>query len=202
MRESTLPIPLGSGRERNSLARNMIRPTNEHSVAIQEGRFGGRCFQMDSATAHFRHKSEVSRRMKTQINWMVSSISILSLLNSRAAEPTAPVPKAPTQWPDGFSLVQIRSTLDESFQPAYFFASQPGSLKPLVVSLHTWSGDYTQSDPLAEMVKNEGWNYIHPDFRGPNRSKDACLSKKAISDMDDSIQYAINTGSVTLKTYL
>jgi hypothetical protein len=133
--------------------------------------------------------------MKTQINWMILTISVLPLLNSRAAEPPPP-PKAPTAWPDGFSLVQIRSTLDESFQAAYFFASQPGILKPLVVSLHTWSGDYAQSDPLAEMVKNEGWNYIHLDFRGRTSSKDACLSKKAISDIDHSIQYAINKGFV------
>src|SRR5690242_9934830 len=107
------------------------------------------------------HKSVVTPRMKTQIHWMLSIISLLSFSNSRATEAAAPVPKASTEWPAGFSIVQIRSTLDESFQAAYFFASQPGVLKPLVVSLHTWSGDYTQSDPLAEMLKNEGWNYIH-----------------------------------------
>jgi pimeloyl-ACP methyl ester carboxylesterase len=134
--------------------------------------------------------------MKTQINWIILALSVLISSNSRPAEPAAPAPTAPTKWPDGFSLVRIPSSLDESFQAAYFLASQPGVLNPLVVSLHTWSGDYSQSDPLAEMVKNEGWNYIHPDFRGRNSSKDACLSKKAISDIDDSIQYAINKGFV------
>ena len=102
------------------------------------------------------------------------------------------------KW-DGFSRVQIRSNADGSLQPAYFVASRARILKPLVVSLHTWSGDYSQNDPLAGMTKGEGWNYIHPDFRGPNWTKDACLSNKAVSDIDDAIQYAINSGSVDIE---
>jgi pimeloyl-ACP methyl ester carboxylesterase len=101
-----------------------------------------------------------------------------------------------TKWPDAFSVVQIRSSADGSLQPAYVFAAPPGVAKPLLVSLHTWSGNYAQNDPLAEMARNEGWNYIHPDFRGPNHTKEACLSKKGISDIDDAIQYAIDNGSV------
>jgi len=46
------------------------------------------------------------------------------------------------------------------------------------------------------MVKNEGWNYIHPDFRGPNWTANACLSKKALADIDDAIQYAMDNGNV------
>lgn len=101
-----------------------------------------------------------------------------------------------TSWNDGFSLVQIQSSADGTLQHAYFLASHPGTLRPLVVSLHSWSGDYSQHDPLAEMAKNEGWNYIHPDFRGPNRSADACLSEKALADIDDAIQYAKDNGFV------
>lgn len=67
---------------------------------------------------------------------------------------------------------------------------------PLLVSLHTWSGDYTQADPLATLALEAGWNYIHPDFRGPNWTTEACLSTKALSDIDDAIQYAIENGSV------
>src|SRR5437899_10289025 len=134
--------------------------------------------------------------MKIQTNWLLLTVSMLYMTKSKAAEPAAPTQNSPTEWGDGFSIVRIHSASDGSLQPAYFFASQPGISKPLVVSLHTWSGDYTQNDPLAIMVKNEGWNYIHPNFRGPNRSKDACLSKKAVSDIEDSIQYAISKGSV------
>lgn len=100
------------------------------------------------------------------------------------------------KWPDGFSVVQIQSSADHSLQPAYFVSSQARIKKPLVVSLHTWSADYSQSCPLAVMAKNEDWNYIHPNFRGPNWTNDACLSKKVMSDIDDAIQYAIDNSSV------
>jgi predicted alpha/beta-fold hydrolase len=80
-----------------------------------------------------------------------------------------------TSWGDAFSLVKIQSSADASIQPAYFYASQRSTPKPLIVSLHTWSGDYSQNDPLGEMARKKGWNFIHPDFRGPNRNIDACL---------------------------
>lgn len=100
------------------------------------------------------------------------------------------------KWADGFALVTIRSSADATEQPAYFFkAAQGGAPKPLIVSLHTWSGDHAQSDPLAPIAKEAGWNYIHPGFRGPNSTPDACLSEKAIADIDDAIQYAIDNSN-------
>jgi pimeloyl-ACP methyl ester carboxylesterase len=101
-------------------------------------------------------------------------------------------------WDDVFSVVNIQSSADASLQHAYFLASKPGTLKPLIVSLHSWSNDFSQKDALAEMARKEGWNYIHPDFRGPNNTIDACLSKKVISDIDDAIQYAENNGNVDI----
>lgn len=99
-------------------------------------------------------------------------------------------------WTDGFSIVYIRSSVDDFEQPAYFFKTTYSDQSPLIVSLHTWSGDYSQNDPIAPMAKEAGWNYIHPDFRGPNWTVDACLSEKAITDIDDAIQYAIDNGNV------
>lgn len=99
-------------------------------------------------------------------------------------------------WPKEFSVVKIRSSVDAAEQYAYFFKADSEPPKPLIVSLHTWSGNYSQNDPLAPMAMNAEWNYIHPDFRGPNWTSDACLSKKAIADIDDAIQYAIDNGNV------
>ncbi len=101
-------------------------------------------------------------------------------------------------WIKVFSLVTIRSSVDDTEQLAYFFKVGSGNPRPLIVSLHTWSGDYSQNDPLASMSKDAGWNYIHPDFRGPNWTADACLSEKAIADIDDAIQYAIDNGNVDI----
>jgi hypothetical protein len=100
-----------------------------------------------------------------------------------------------------FLLVKISSKADASLQPAYFLRAQSKVPKPLIVSLHTWSGDYSQDDPLADMARTAGWNYIHPDFRGPNRTADACLSPKALTDIDDAIKYAKDKGPVDAGMY-
>jgi hypothetical protein len=47
-------------------------------------------------------------------------------------------------WPSEFRVVEIRSSADGSIQKARFHASPMGKGAPLIVSLHTWSGDYNQ----------------------------------------------------------
>ena len=112
-----------------------------------------------------------------------------ALIHRWDALPTPP-------WPEDFAVVHIPSSADGSLQPAYFFAAPPGVVQPLVVSLHTWNTDYAQNDPLAARARQEGWNYIHPDFRGPNHTKAACLSQQSLADIDDAIQYALDHGAV------
>lgn len=97
-------------------------------------------------------------------------------------------------WNDAFSEIAIPSSVDNHQQKAMFLSSKTKA--PLIISLHTWSGGYKQHDPLSEKAKISGWNYIHPDFRGPNWTTDACLSDKSLADIDDAISYAINHGSV------
>lgn len=96
-----------------------------------------------------------------------------------------------------FKAVKIASSVDGATQPAYFYPSTSEKPQPLIVSLHTWSGDYRQSDPLAELSKAKGWSYIHPDSRGPNNRPAACLSDLVISDIDDAIAYAKKNSKVS-----
>jgi len=103
-----------------------------------------------------------------------------------------------TDWDSDFNEVDIKSTLDNSLQKAYFFKSKSTAPKPLVVSLHTWSGNYEQKDELAVLSKVKDLNYIHPDFRGVNWTKDACCSDLALGDIDDAIDYAIKNANVDL----
>ncbi|NJN26843.1 MAG: prolyl oligopeptidase family serine peptidase [Cyclobacteriaceae bacterium] len=70
--------------------------------------------------------------------------------------------------------------------------------RPLVVSLHTWSGDFNQNDTLVWQCVDRDYNYIHPNFRGPNRTVEACGSPLVISDIDDAIDYAIAHGNVDI----
>jgi hypothetical protein len=71
-----------------------------------------------------------------------------------------------------------------------------GNSAPLIVSLHTWSGNYLQPDPLASRFVELGFNYIHPNFQGANNNENSCLSSKTISDIDSAIDWAIENGSV------
>lgn len=99
--------------------------------------------------------------------------------------------------PDASLLeVEIPSSMDETKQKTMFRASTRPEACPLVVSLHTWTNDYHQRDPLAAQCLELDWNYIHPDFRGPNCTPDACGSPMVISDIDDAIAYAIDRAPI------
>lgn len=99
-------------------------------------------------------------------------------------------------WPEGFTQVEIKSIVDGKIQPAVCYKTKQKNQQPLIVSLHTWSGDYLQEDPLAAEVALRDWNYIHPDFRGPNNNPDACGSELVIQDIEDAIRFAIQNGNV------
>jgi len=94
-------------------------------------------------------------------------------------------------WPEECRVVDIRSSADGSFQKAWFYSSMSQEPAPLIVSLHTWSGDYNQQDPLVDEVIRRGWNYIHPEFRGANNRPEAGASALVISDIGDAIEFAL-----------
>lgn len=100
------------------------------------------------------------------------------------------------KWCYKVSKVSIRSSVDNNIQSAYFYKSKSKSKTPLIVSLHTWSGNYAQKDSIADLCIRNDINYIHPDFRGPNNSIQACCSDLVISDINDAIDYAIRHANV------
>jgi dipeptidyl aminopeptidase/acylaminoacyl peptidase len=97
-------------------------------------------------------------------------------------------------WKSNYVLAEIPSSYDGKIQRAYFYGAERSA--PLIVSLHAWSSDYREYDPLAELCRSEGWNYIHPDFRGPNNTPASMLSDAAVKDIDDAVAYAIEKGKV------
>jgi hypothetical protein len=99
-------------------------------------------------------------------------------------------------WNVAFKEVLIKSSMDTAMQKAYFYPTTESIPQPLIVSLHTWSGNYTQIDTISILSKNKNWNYIHPDFRGNNVRKEACCSEYVISDIDDAIDFAIKNSNV------
>ena len=124
---------------------------------------------------------------------------VLSSGGSGKTEEQEPSPRyddtARPEWDPAFRKIRIESATDGKVQEAYYLPSASAAA-PLVVSLHTWSGDFTQEDPLAPLCKAAGWNYIHPDFRGPNWTREACCSSLAIGDIDEAIDFALAQGGV------
>jgi len=72
----------------------------------------------------------------------------------------------------GAAEVRIPSSLGGEPQPARWLAPQPGNEPtPLLIWLHSWSADHTQTDPgerVLEGAGDRGWACILPNFRGPN----------------------------------
>ncbi|MFT3846556.1 MAG: GDSL-type esterase/lipase family protein [Lacibacter sp.] len=99
-------------------------------------------------------------------------------------------------WGTEFEQVQIVSSADGEIQKAWYHQTAKKSPQPLIISLHTWSGDYNQEDPLAKEILLRDWNYFHPDFRGPNNNPKACGSDLVISDIEDAVLFAVKHGNV------
>jgi poly(3-hydroxybutyrate) depolymerase len=84
---------------------------------------------------------------------------------------------------------------DGSEQPAFVMLpagfEPSGRERPLLVSLHSWSADYTQRrEDLEPLALAEGWIYLSPDFRGRNDNPQACGSELAQQDILDAVAWA------------
>ena len=91
----------------------------------------------------------------------------------------------------------IKSTLDGSMQPSYFYQSATKEKRPLLVGLHTWSFERSnQIKNMLPLAEKYDFNLLLPEFRGKNLSsnpkcKEACGSELAKQDIQDAIDYLI-----------
>ncbi len=95
--------------------------------------------------------------------------------------------------------IHITSTLDGVSQSVRCWIPDRARSEstPLFIFLHSWSGDYTQNNSKwqREAVKRK-WIFLHPNFRGPNRSPQACGSRFARQDIIDTLEYALKNYQV------
>lgn len=90
--------------------------------------------------------------------------------------------------------LSVVSSADHSAQPSYLVLpdnyNDDDRLRPLVVSLHSWSGDFNQRNAAMEALANErGWLMLFPNFRGPNNRPEACGSLLAQQDILDALKW-------------
>ena len=103
------------------------------------------------------------------------------------------VSAAPKGWPDAVHEIKYLSKADNTKQPALFYApTERGKPRPLLVGLHSWSSDYKQmmSVPYAKWCIEHKWNFIHPNFRGPNRRPAATGSELVVKDILSAVEFA------------
>lgn len=89
--------------------------------------------------------------------------------------------------------VEITSSVDGTTQVVMVWVPDTDKPTPLLVALHTWSGDFRQANPRDQFwgeAKARGWAFIHPDFRGPSNTPHGCASELAIVDVLDAVTYA------------
>ena len=108
------------------------------------------------------------------------------------------VSAAPKGWPKEIREIKYLSKADNTKQPALFFApTVRGEPRPLLVGLHTWSSDYRQNNsPYGKWCIEKKWNFIHPNFRGPNRRPQATGSELVVADILSAVEYARKNGAV------
>ncbi|GAB4157907.1 MAG: hypothetical protein Tsb009_35080 [Planctomycetaceae bacterium] len=108
--------------------------------------------------------------------------------------------------PAKLSTIRVTSSLDKTAQPSMFWAPDSAKSKatPLLVFLHSWSGDYRQNNSKWFLAaRKQGWMFLHPNFRGRNDHPEACGSKKARQDILDAMDwvfenYKVNSSRVYL----
>jgi poly(3-hydroxybutyrate) depolymerase len=95
-------------------------------------------------------------------------------------------------WDKKVQRIRYLSSADNTQQPMMFYKPQPQEPRPLVVALHSWSNDYTQTDSViySEWCIANDWNFIHPNFRGANRRPETTGSELVIADVLSAIDYA------------
>jgi dienelactone hydrolase len=94
--------------------------------------------------------------------------------------------------------IHIPSSADGKKQPALWYDSGTERAKPLLITLHSWSFDYTQpvSIPFGLWAVQNDWVFIHPDYRGKYNNPEATASELAIQDILDARQYALDNANI------
>lgn len=99
--------------------------------------------------------------------------------------------------------IQIKSSADGKMQDAILYkASKPN--RPLVVHMHAWSATFQNGqEGVLRWAQLHDYNYVYPNFRGPNNTPEGMCSPLTITDIEDVIDYCLkNTGADPKEVHL
>ena len=140
-----------------------------------------------------KHAHRIQNAFSRFVFAIAFAASFASPLRISAAEATAS-----DKWPKAVQEVRYLSAGDNTEQPALFYKPETKEARPLLVGLHSWSGEYHQSSsiPYAEWCISNGWVFIHPNFRGPNNTPAAMGSELVVQDIKSAVDFAKTNASV------
>jgi dipeptidyl aminopeptidase/acylaminoacyl peptidase len=120
------------------------------------------------------------------------SASIAATLGKPPSVLSGEVSEDRGRWSPQVQRITYASSADHTSQPAMFYKAGGEEPRPLLVALHSWSSDYQQpqSAIYAEWAIANGWNFIHPNFRGRNVRPAATGSELVINDVLSAVDYA------------
>ena len=163
---------------------------NSPSSSIKEGRiFEERCdriyFSKEDLFIYAIRitKMELNKLLKSPTLTLLLIIFLGSLVSVDAQN----------RWSRKVKEVYYNSIADNIQQPSHVYAPKKvEGPRPLLVALHTWSGDFMEEggQPLFGdwCIQNE-WFMIHPNFRGKNSKPNALGSDLAVADIVSAVEF-------------
>jgi acetyl esterase/lipase len=140
--------------------------------------------------------------MRKRIRMIALLLPALALLPSAYALDAPPAAESKSNvgvkgWPGAVQAVNYLSAADNTRQPTLFYKPPGDKRVPLLVALHTWSSDYLQPQPAyAKWCITKGWAFVHPNFRGPNNTPEACGSEWVVQDILSAVEYAKQNANI------
>lgn len=98
----------------------------------------------------------------------------------------------PPGWPEEVREIRFVCHADQTEQPALFRPAVSPTPRPLLVFLHQWGGDYhaKAGAAVARWCVEKDWNFLQPDFRGPNKRPEAMGSDLVLADLESVVRFA------------
>ena len=148
-----------------------------------------------------RARGEAIKRLDGLPHWreVMAGFRATSTLGWLVAMTAVGAPQAEADdFPPDVNEMRYQSRIDQTSQPALVYSPSTEDPVPLLVALHTWSGNYRQdfNVTLARECVDREWAWIQPDFRGPNKNRLAGGSDLAVADVEDAVEFMRQTRSI------